>query len=259
MRLDGKVTLVTGGGSGIGRETAILFAQEGASVAVADLSKTNALETVNQIKESDGKAFGIAGDVTISEDAANMVNATVDQCGQLDVLVNSAGVSSRNALGTDAEHEALWDKVIAVNLKGTYLASYHAVPQMKRTGGGSIVNLSSIIGLVGYPADIPGVGGAFNPYAASKGGVLQFTRNLAVDTAKDNIRVNCICPGFTWSNMTKELFEDPVVLSALEKKTPMGRLGHPKEIAYAALYLASDESSFVTGIPLAVDGGWTAQ
>jgi NAD(P)-dependent dehydrogenase (short-subunit alcohol dehydrogenase family) len=260
MRLDGKVALITGGGSGIGRASAVLFAREGAKIVVADRDEASASGTVEQIRDSYGEALAVSGDVTSNSDAAAMVKAAVDQYGKLDVLVNSAGVSSRNALGgADADAEALWDKVVEINLKGTFLVSFHAVPKMKRAGGGSIINLASIIGLVGYPADIPGVGGGFNPYAASKGGVVQLTRNLAIDSAKLNIRVNCICPGYTRSNLTRELFSDPEVVSALEERTPMGRLGQPEEIAYAALYLASDEASFVTGIPLAVDGGWTAQ
>ena len=259
MRLDGKVALVTGGGSGIGRASALLFAREGAKVVVADRDEPNASDTVAQIRDSYGEAAAVSGDVTSNDDAAAMVRAAVDNYGKLDVLVNSAGVSSRNALEPGADVEDLWDKVLDVNVKGTFLVSFHAVPEMKRAGGGSIVNLGSIIGLVGYPAGIPGVGGGFNPYAASKGGVVQLTRNLAVDCASDNIRVNCICPGYTWSNLTREIFSQPEVLSALEERTPMGRLGQPEEIAYAALYLASDEASFVTGIPLAVDGGWTAQ
>ena len=260
MRLDGKVALITGGGSGIGRASAALFAREGAKIVVADRDEASASDTLEQIRDSYGEAVAVSGDVTSNSDAASMVKAAIDEYGKLDVLVNSAGVSSRNALGgADADAEALWDKVVEINLKGTFLVSFHAVPVMKRAGGGSIINLASIIGLVGYPADIPGVGGGFNPYAASKGGVVQLTRNLAIDSAKLNIRVNCICPGYTRSNLTRELFSDPAVVTALEERTPMGRLGQPEEIAYAALYLASDEASFVTGIPLAVDGGWTAQ
>jgi dihydroanticapsin dehydrogenase len=185
-----------------------------------------------------------------------MVKSAVDAYGRLDVVVNSAGVSARNALGPDASAEEVWDRVIEVNLKGTYLVSWHAVPEMERAGGGSIINLSSIIGLVGYAR---GLGGGFNPYAASKGGVLQFTRNLAIDTAKDKIRVNCICPGYVETALTEELRGDPVVLADLEGRHPMGRLGRPEEIAFAALFLASDESSYVTGAPLVVDGGYTAQ
>ena len=259
MRLKDKVALVTGGGSGIGRASAALFAAEGARVAVADMNADRAGETAEQIRDAGGDATAVIGDVTASADAERMVRVAVDSYGRLDVLVNSAGVSSRNAAGPDASAEELWDRVIEINLKGTYLVAYHAVPAMVASGGGSIINLSSIIGLVGYPADIPAVGGGFNPYAASKGAVLQFTRNLAVDCAKSKVRVNCICPGYTLTNLTEPLFQDEQVRRAIEGRTPMGRLGRPEEIAYAALYLASDESSYVTGTPLVVDGGYTAQ
>ena len=259
MRLQDKVALVTGGGSGIGRASAALFAAEGAKVVVSDVNHGRAQETAEQIAEADGTVTSVGGDVTVSADAERMVSTAVEVYGRLNILVNSAGVSSRNAAGPDASAEELWDRVIEINLKGTYLVSFHAVPEMVRSGGGSIINLASIIGLVGYPADIPGVGGGFNPYAASKGGVVQFTRNLAIDSAKSNVRVNCLCPGYTLTNLTEGMFRDEEVRKAIEARTPMGRLGRPEEIAYAALYLASDESSYVTGAALAVDGGYTAQ
>ena len=256
MRLENKVALITGGGSGIGRATALLFSAEGARVVVSDRDAERAEDTVGQVMADGGAAAAVSGDVSLSSDAERMVQTAVDSYGKLDVLVNSAGVSARNALGPGATPEEIWDRVIDINLKGTYLVSWHAVPHMKRSGGGSIINLSSIIGLVGYGQ---GLGGGFNPYPPSKGGVVQFTRNLAIDCAIDNIRVNCICPGYTETSLTEWLTSDPEVRQALIQRHPMGRLGRPEEIAYAALYLASDESSFVTGIPLPVDGGYTAQ
>lgn len=192
----------------------------------------------------------------MGDDAQNMVSATVEKFGKLDVLVNSAGVSARNAMPKGSSPEEVWDKVIDVNLKGTYMVSWHAMPEMAKSGGGSIINLSSIMGLVGYPV---GMGGGFNPYNPSKGGVLQFTRNLAIDSASKNVRVNCICPGYVETDLTSALTKDAEALSRLETLHPIGRLGQPEEIAYAALYLASDESGFVTGTPLVVDGGYTAQ
>ena len=192
----------------------------------------------------------------MGDDAQNMVSATVEKFGKLDVLVNSAGVSARNAMPKGSSPEEVWDKVIDVNLKGTYMVSWHAVPEMAKSGGGSIINLSSIMGLVGYPV---GMGGGFNPYNPSKGGVLQFTRNLAIDSASKNVRVNCICPGYVETDLTSALTKDAEALSRLETLHPIGRLGQPEEIAYAALYLASDESGFVTGTPLVGDGGYTAQ
>jgi NAD(P)-dependent dehydrogenase (short-subunit alcohol dehydrogenase family) len=256
MRLENEVALITGGGSGIGRATAVLFAREGASVVVSDLRERDALDTVEEIDNTGGRATAVAGDVASSQDAERMVQAAVQAYDRLDVLVNSAGVHVRNALPEGASPEEVWDRVIEVNLKGTYLTSWHAVPEMERGGGGSIVNLSSIMGLVGYPV---GMGGGFNAYPPSKGGVLQFTRSLAIDCAAKNIRVNCLCPGYVKTDLIRPLTDDPEMLSLLESRHPLGRLGRPEEIAYAALFLASDESSFVTGIPLTVDGGYTAQ
>ena len=253
MRLKGKVALVTGGGSGIGHATAVLFSNEGANVVVADLKETIASKTAEQIRAGGGQAIEVGGDVSSSDDAQRTVQTAVDVYGRLDVLVNSAGVSASSALGADASEEAVWDRVIDVNLKGTYLVSRYALPEMVRAEGGSIINLASIYGVVGN------TGGGFNPYAPSKGGVVQFTRSLALAYAKDNIRVNCICPGFVVTPLTEPLTSDPKVLGTIEQRHPMGRLGRPEEIAYAALYLASDESSYVTGAPLMVDGGYTAQ
>ena len=256
MRLESKVALITGGGSGIGRACAEMFAHEGARVAVSDISLERAQATTQFVTSHGGEAIAISGDVSVGDDAQNMVSATVEKFGKLDVLVNSAGVSARNALPEGSSPEEIWDKVIDVNLKGTYMVSWHAVPEMAKSGGGSIINLSSIMGLVGYPV---GMGGGFNPYNPSKGGVLQFTRNLAIDSASKNVRVNCICPGYVETNLTSALTKDSEALSRLETLHPIGRLGQPEEIAYAALYLASDESGFVTGTPLVVDGGYTAQ
>ncbi|MGH2541794.1 MAG: SDR family NAD(P)-dependent oxidoreductase [Ardenticatenaceae bacterium] len=255
-RLEGKVALITGAGSGIGRATAVLFAAEGAKVAASDVNEVEALQTVNDVKAMGGEAAPVTGDVSDAADAERMVRAAVDTFGRLDILVNSAGVSGRNALPQGASPEAVWERVMDVNLKGTFLVSWHAVVEMERGGGGSIINLASIMGLVGYPE---GMGGGFNAYAPSKGGVVQFTRNLAIDYAKKGIRVNCICPGYVETNLTKGLTENPELKARLEERHPMGRLGRPEEIARAALFLASDESSFMTGAPLIVDGGYTAQ
>ena len=256
MRLENKVALITGGGSGIGRACAEMFAREGARVAVSDISLERAQATTQFVTSLGGDAIAISGDVSLGDDAQNMVSATVEKFGKLDVLVNSAGVSARNAMPKGSSPEEVWDKVIDVNLKGTYMVSWHAMPEMAKSGGGSIINLSSIMGLVGYPV---GMGGGFNPYNPSKGGVLQFTRNLAIDSASKNVRVNCICPGYVETDLTSALTKAAEALSRLETLHPIGRLGQPEEIAYAALYLASDESGFVTGTPLVVDGGYTAQ
>ena len=256
MRLEGKVALVTGGGSGIGRASAEAFAREGARVVVADLSESNALETAAKIGEGGGEAATARGDVTDSADAEAMVRAAVDRYGGLDVLLNSAGITSRHGSLKDASPEEAWDKVIDINLKGTWMVSWHAVREMERSGGGSIVNLASTMALVGYPV---GIGDGFNPYPPSKGGVLQFTRTLALAYAKKGIRVNCLCPGYIATSLTADLRANDETRRLTLDRTPMGRYGLPEEVANAAIFLASDESSFITGSPLIVDGGYTAQ
>ena len=259
MRLKDKVALITGAGSGIGRAAAILFAEEGACVAAADMTGDSVRETVDTISaagpSASSGAVALTGDVTRSADAERMVASAVEEFGRLDLLVNSAGITSRHSSLADASPEEAWERVIEVNLKGTYMVSWYAVPEMERAGGGSIINLASTMGLVGYPV---GIGGGFNPYPPSKGGVVQFTKTLAVDNARKNIRVNCLCPGFIETNLTSGLTSDPDMLNKLESLHPMGRLGQPREVAYAALYLASDDSRHVTGTALTVDGGYTA-
>jgi NAD(P)-dependent dehydrogenase (short-subunit alcohol dehydrogenase family) len=254
MRLKDKVALVTGGGSGIGHATAVLFAAKGAKVVVSDLNEAAALATVAKIKAEEGDATAVTGDVSKNADAEAMVRGAVETYGSLDVVVNCAGVVAGKALPTGASPEEVWDRVMDVNLKGTYLVTWHAVRTMEQSGGGSIINIASINGLVGYPI---GLGGGFDAYVPSKGGVVQFTKNLAIDYGKKNIRVNCICPGHIDTNLIREFVQER--REWLEQRYPMGRIGRPEEIAYAALFLASDESSFVTGAPLIVDGGYTAQ
>ena len=254
MRLKDKVALVTGGGSGIGHATAVLFAAKGAKVVVSDLNEAAALTTVAKIKAEEGDATAVTGDVSKNADAEAMVRGAVETYGSLDVVVNCAGVVAGKALPTGASPEEVWDRVMDVNLKGTYLVTWHAVRTMEQSGGGSIINIASINGLVGYPI---GLGGGFDAYVPSKGGVVQFTKNLAIDYGKKNIRVNCICPGHIDTNLIREFVQER--REWLEQRYPMGRIGRPEEIAYAALFLASDESSFVTGAPLIVDGGYTAQ
>ena len=256
MRLEGKVALITGAGSGIGRAAAVRFAAEGARIVASDISEASASETAALVGKTGGEATPVSGDVASGADAKAMVRAAIDAYGKLDVLLNSAGVSGRIDLGEGATHEDVWNKVMDVNMKGTYLVSWHAAPEMKAAGGGSIINIGSIMSLVGYPV---GMSNGFSPYNPSKGAVLQFTRNLAVDLAPQGIRVNCICPGYVETNMTRILTDVPESYEFLKQRHPIGRLGQPEDIANAALFLASDESAFVTGTPLIVDGGYTAQ
>ena len=253
-RLDGKIALITGGGNGIGAESARLFASEGATIAVADLNADNAESVAAEINDSGGTAAPIQLDVTDNESCAMAVDAALDQFGRVDVLVNSAGVGSRSAM--DMSYEERWQFVIDVNLKGTVLMTRHAVEQMKEQGSGAVVNIASIRGLIGYPAFITD---GFNPYPHSKGGVVNATRDMAIGLAKSNIRVNAVCPGFTHTDMTRGTRENPEIYDRIVALHPIGRFAQPIEIARAVLFLASDEASFVTGACLVVDGGFTAQ
>lgn len=257
MRLDGKVALITGSASGIGEACATLFAQEGARIAAADISEDGALRVAATVSEAGGQAIAITGDVTSKAECERMVAETVARFGSVDILVNSAGITPRY-VPADLPFDEKWDRVIDVNLKGSMLMSYFASQKMREQGAGSIVNLASIIGLVGYTHG-HGLSDGFNPYPHSKGGIVQMTRDMGVALAQTGVRVNALCPGFAYTALTKSLTEDPEALARLEKLHPMGRLGEAIEIAQAALFLASDDASFVTGACLPVDGGYTAQ
>lgn len=254
-RLEGKITVITGASSGIGAACATLFAQEGASVAAADLAAEEARPVVSAITAAGGQAAVFSCDVSQSASAEKLIRDVVAQFGRVDILINCAGVTARNA-APDWNWERVWDFVMAVNMKGTFLVSKFACEQMVRQGAGSIVNLSSIYGLVGRPE---GIGSGLDAYLHSKGGVTLLTRDMAVHFAKQGVRVNALCPGFTYTALTKKLTEDPATLQYLIDRHPMGRLARPEEIARAALFLASDDASFVTGACLSVDGGYTAQ
>ena len=256
-RLENKVAGITGAGSGIGKETAILFARNKARVVITDINTEMLNEVAGFIEKDEGQVVSIKSDITKEDDVTKIIDVATDKYGGIDVLINSAGVSARNAMPNNAPESDVWNKVLDVNLNGTYLMSRFTVPVMKEGGGGSIVNLSSIIGLVGYPTGLNA--GAFNPYPPSKGAIIQLTKNMAVELAPDKIRVNCICPGFLRTNLTKAYWTDKERLKFLEDRHPMGRLGEPIEVAHSCLYLSSDESSYVTGIALPVDGGYTAQ
>ncbi len=254
-RLDRRTALITGGGSGIGAACAELFSAEGANVFCADLNEESAQQVADRVNARGGSAAAGSVNVTKRGECDDVVAKTVEAFGGVDVLVNSAGVTPRKA-PLEWDFEQKWDWVIDINLKGTMLMSHAASQVMLANGYGSIVNLASIIGLVGYTA---GFSDGFNPYPHSKGGVVQMTRDMGVAFAKRGVRVNALCPGFTYTALTQSLTDDDDTRNVLESLHPMGRLGEPIEIAYAALYLASDESSFVIGTCLPVDGGYTAQ
>ena len=243
--------MITGAGSGIGRATALLFAEEGAKVVVADYSVEGGEETVKRVKEKGGEATFVAVDVSQAADVQKMIKTAIDKYGRLDILHNNAGIIF--PLGpTENVSEADWDRVLSVNLKGVFLGSKYAIPHMLKQGGGVIINTASIAGLVGT-TNIPA-------YCASKGGIVSLTKAMAMEYARKNIRVNCICPGAIKTPML-----DRFTGFQLEAKKlfcegePIGRCGEPEEIAQAALYLACELSSFVTGTALIVDGGRTVQ
>ena len=248
MRLKDKIAIVTGAASGIGKATAILFAEHGAKVVVADIDEDGANQTVSAIRDTDNEAIYVPTDVTISDNTERMAQETLSTYGQLDILVSSAGIAMRLPVGDLPEAD--WHRCLDVNLTGVYLCAKAAIPAMQKNGGGSIINLSSIYGLVG--------GDVRAAYVATKGGVTNLTRGMALDYAEDNIRVNCICPGFVETPLVAGVIKTPEEYKTLADKHPMRRLAQPEEIAYGALYLASDESAFVTGIALPIDGGYTA-
>ena len=248
MRLKDKVAIITGGASGIGKATAILFAEHGAQVIVADIDEQGANQTLTDIRDADNEGIYVQTDVSISDDTQRMVQETLNNYGKLDILFNSAGIAMRLPVGDLPEAD--WHRCLDVNLTGVYLCSKAAIPAMQKNGGGSIINMSSIYGLVG--------GDVRAAYVASKGGVTNLTRGMALDYVADNIRVNCICPGFVETPLVAGVVKTPEEYRNLADKHPMRRLAQPEEIAYGALYLASDESAFVTGIALPIDGGYTA-
>jgi len=252
MRLGDKVAIVTGAGSGIGRATANLFAKEGAKVVVADIESSLGKETVEEISKNGGTAVQVVADVSKADEVRAMIKTCIANFGKLDILFNNAGIEGPRGLLWKMKEDD-WNRVIDVNLKSVFLGCKYAIPHMKRTKG-SIINTASELGLVGsasHPA-----------YSASKGGIIALTRSLALQCAPYGIRVNCICPGATETPLLVRFVGEKQRERELRKVTqeiPLRRLGKPIDIAYAALYLASEESSFVTGSILVVDGGSTAQ
>lgn len=245
----GKVAIVTGGAFGIGRSTAISFANRGAKVVIADLLQDD--NTLQTIRENGGDAIFVTCDVSNEADVQNLIAQTIAHYGRLDIAFNNAGIEGAPAPLTDCTNEN-WDRTININLKGVWFGMKYQIPEMLKVGGGVIVNNASIAGLVGF--------GGTPAYVASKHGVVGLTKNAALDFAKQNIRVNAVCPGVIHTPMIDRFSGgDQKVLDQFAAAEPIGRLGQPEEIAETVIFLCSDAASFITGQAIAVDGGWTTQ
>jgi len=242
MRLENKVAIITGAGSGIGRETALLFAKEGAKVVVADVNEKGGEETVAEIKKN-GDGFFVKLDVSNREQSKQMAKTVLEKYGKIDVLINNAGIVQDAFVSKMTEQQ--WDKVIDINLKGVFNCIQAVVDIMMNQGSGVIINTSSIVGLNGNVGQVN--------YSATKAGLIGMTKTLAKELGRKGIRVNAVAPGFITTPMTSAVPEK--ILEMMKEKTPLKRLGEPKDIANAYLYLASDESNFVNGAVLSVDGG----
>lgn len=254
MRLNNKVAIITGAGSGIGAATAVMFGKEGARVVVADIEQKKGMGMVDLIRSENGEAIFINVDVSRADGIEKMVKSTIETYGKLDILVNNVGIYLQANVVDTSEKD--WDRIMDVNLRGVFLCCKHSIPEMIKGGkGGVIVNVSSEAGIVGIKNQVA--------YNVSKSGIIALTKSMAVDFAAQNVRVNCVCPGTTETALVKEALSkasDPEkARRELEKVRPANRLGRPEEIASGILYLASDESSYATGTILSIDGGYTAQ
>ena len=256
MRLEGKIALITGAATGVqgelmgfGGATARLFVREGAKVVLTDVNDQSGEKTADQIREEGGEALYVHLDVTREEDWINAIQVTIATYGKLNILVNNAGTGARQTVEDTTEE--LWDSQMDVHAKGTFLGTKSAIPEMRKVGGGSIVNISSVYGIVGSPTS--------TAYHAAKGAIRLFTKSAAIQYAQENIRVNSVHPGYALTPLTQRGYDNPEYYENIRSKIPMGRVGTADDIAYGMLYLASDESSFVTGSELVIDGGTTAQ
>ncbi len=250
-RLKGKVAFITGAGMGMGREASLLFAEEGARIVVADIDPKAAAETASLVEKKGGQAVAVTGDVAVEADVERMITEGVRRFGGLHVLYNNAGVlwkdRDRSVLETD---EKWWDRVMAINLKSVFWVTKHGIPHLRTAGGGSIIMMGSVSALAGFTR-------AQDAYTAAKGALISLTKSLAIQFAKDQIRCNVIHPGIVDTPLQAPYLTD-AIRKEFETGIPLGRIAKPREIAYVALFLASDESSFMTGAELVVDGGFMA-
>ena len=249
-RLDGKVALISGGARGQGAVEASMFCREGARVVLGDVLDDEGRRVEAEIRAAGGDATYVHLNVTSESDWRAAVTTAVQQYGQLTILVNNAGILIRKGIEETTEDD--WDRIMGVNVKGVFLGTKHAIPAMRQAGGGSIINISSIAGLVGNP-------NGSSAYTATKGAVRLFTKATATQHAKDNIRCNSVHPGPIDTDMMRDVLGDPTLRAARLQRIPLGKAGTAEDVAYGVLYLASDESSFVTGSELVIDGGATAQ
>lgn len=246
MRLENKTAIITGGASGIGRAAALRFAAEGAQLVIADVNCEGGRETAQLIEQQGGNALFIETNVSDSKQVKGLVSATVETYGKLDILFNNAGIGNPDVKSVDLEEED-WDMIIDINLKGVFLGIKYAVPEMKKTGGGAIINTSSLLGIKGQKY--------LAAYNASKAGVILLTKNAALEYGRDHIRVNAIAPGVIDTQIIDGWKNDERKWPIISRANALGRIGTPEEVANAVLFLASDEASFITGATLSVDGG----
>jgi NAD(P)-dependent dehydrogenase (short-subunit alcohol dehydrogenase family) len=253
MRVKGKVTVITGGADGIGKETALLFGREGARLVIADYDSEKVVQIENSLKERGIESLSIKTDIRNSAEVQQMAELAIRRFGRIDILVNNAGAAG--AVPVVELTEDNWDRIVDTNLKGVYLCCKHIIPKMIQGGGGVIVNMASVLAFIGRVRA--------SAYNAAKGGVVALTKNMALDYVADNIRINAVCPGFVDTDLVRRYVnasENPAkTYEELVQLHPMGRLAKPEEIAYSVLFLASDESSFITGSSLIIDGGYSAR